>query len=289
MNPLNKDKINNNIRKIELTNMEVNRLENNNSHMIFRNMKRMMKYFEPQELSIDINKEEISALIQSKSVITDEHKFYMTLFLYSSFIISFAVLFFHYQHQYIEINKIFPLNHIESGWSSCTPITTIAQNTINNFYPPDNSVQVNLANVYYATIDACSTQISKATVCSVENMHVNGANSISCFCDGQVASYTNSCIVTNSCNCINSICFFWFINQGYGNFTKDEYATLCNDNYNANSLCGQIYNLENPYSCSQKVYSTFITTVSIAFSSSLLLFQILLRVLVSLSKVLLKK
>ena len=287
MNPLNKDKIDNNIRKIELTNMEVNRLENNNSNMIFHNMKRMMKYLEPQELSIDINKEEISALIQSKSKITDEHKFYMTLFLYSSFIISFAVLFFHYQHQYIEVNKIFPLNHIESGWSSCTPITTIAQSTIVNAYPPDNSVQVNLANVYYATIDACSTQISKATVCSVENMHVvPNSNSISCFCDGQVASY--DCIYTNSCSCINSICFFWFINQG-GNFTTNKYVTLCNDNYNANSLCGQIYNLENPYSCSQKVYSTFITTVSLTFSASLLLFQILLRVLVSLSKVLLKK
>ena len=299
MNPINVDNsdVNINIDKIKRVDDDYNKDdEYNKDHEhssgkfnVLYHMKQIIKQLEPQELSIDINKEEIVALIQSKSLLLDKHKTYVTIVLYTVFIISFAVSFYYYQAQYIVTNKIFPLNQIESGWGDCTPITTISNSNFGNNYPPYNStysalkfLEVNMLNVYYDNIETCSSQLTKEKVCNIQNICGDPMSGLgSYFCNGQVMSCQSGDDCNNEqCSCNNNFIYISFGETYWQGFPYDVYLSYCNMYYNASSICQQIYNLENPYNCSNKVYNSFITSISLAFSSSLLVFQVALRVLV---------
>lgn len=219
--------------------------------------------------------------------------------MYLAFSISFLVLFFFYRAQYTVSKSIFPLNEIEDGWSNCIPITTLVNYYVELqsgvYYYSNKSassiatLSITVPDAYFNSFEACMNQLNQPQqICDSSNICLlNQANAVISLCNGDILLPNSGCI--QSCAKNN-------VQIGFGNTdnslstvfpTVNDYSYYCNQNYNetaVNYACQQIYDSENPYNCSQKNYNNFITSVSLAFSSSLLIFQILLRISILIMK-----
>ena len=95
-------------------------------------------------------------------------------------------------------------------------------------------------------------------------------------CNGEIIPSNNN--PTNSGCSYNAVMVS--VGCGNNNISRSELSEYCNQNYNedvSNNACEQIYDFENPYNCSKKEYNSLITSFSLAFSSSLLIYHLVLK------------
>lgn len=269
---------------------------------IKRTIEPMADSIEPLEYFI-LYKEELLSRLDIKRIISDEYRRTNTILMYLAFSISFLVLYFFYRSQYTLSQSIFPLNEIEEedGWSNCKPITTLVgyaiQLTSGIYYYSNKSTDNNIflltlgspTSVYFNSFETCMNQLNRpqqicdpSNIClSNQNSGQNGQNGVISLCNGEILPNID-CSQSCARNYVQ-IDFLGQTSSGPNNelATVNDFSYFCNQNYNVtviNYACQQIYASENPYNCSKKNYNNFITSVSLAFSSSLLLFQILLRI-----------
>jgi len=296
MNPMNSF-------DVEVSNGSTRIIDNNTTTTYMDGIRKRINLIassiEPLDYFI-LYKDEVLSQSLIKNMVSEDYKRNNTILVYLIFIISFIVLYFYYNSQYTVSNSIFPLNEIEDGWSNCKPISTIVSYSyfLSSFLNNTSKVkqmELTAVTLYYDSIISCMSQLNipqqicdPSNICCIpdgngcDSTVTNGVPSPSGtinLCNGEILSPCNH-------DCNRNYVQFSFLTNTFIT-TVNDYSSYCYQNFNQTSInnaCEQIYNAENPYNCSKKLYNGFLTSITLAFSSSLLVFHIAFRISVLVMK-----